>query len=519
MNILQSEQKLKVKNYWCTWRTQETVRKNKKLNRIHNASTPDVIDEDFLFGNIGVLNTFDNEIRKDIMIVLDDGWDVEYDLKPDWRNGGNDDFNSYGSFVLNENRFPSFIGEPKERLKKLNDKVKSMGYAGIGLWIAIQMPGCNANNNPSAEEAREYWEERMEWFKFADIKYLKIDWGHLSHDMEYRKMINETAKKIYPEIIVEQAFNQDMRDVRFKEHETQEYIDRVNEIAFYLKHGDTFRVYDAIPEFRHTTIISRTIEAFKSVQGNSQECNSIPNVEDAVYVGAALGCTIGAMRKYCFEKLSEYNYHAAIQTPDSALKRALIWQRTAPPFEINKSDFKIYNEYVTDSYLFPYIEGNPWPFMSEKLMVQDCCLGMSRNMELPLIELPDDTSHGEKPYVVSSINPITHALSIYSAPRTIGGSCFYSILADVTVIAENSEYPIGIFGKYHQLKFVFKNDINIENKRVYAQDMATTEAEDITNEVEICDNVLIIKGDTINRVGLTTKECDSELPGMAVILK
>ena len=45
------------------------------------------------------------------------------------------------------------------------------------------------------------------------------------------------------------------------------------------------------------------------------------------------------------------------------------------------------------------------------------------------------------------------------------------------------------------------------------------QAEDITNEVEICDNVLIIKGDTINRVGLTTKECDSELPGMAVILK
>ena len=69
-----------------------------------------------------------------LIFVFDDGWDVPYGLK-------NNDNNDFGSLILNEERFPSFSGEPKERMKKLVDKVKSFGWKGVGLWICASAKG------------------------------------------------------------------------------------------------------------------------------------------------------------------------------------------------------------------------------------------------------------------------------------------------------------------------------------------------------------------------------------------
>ena len=114
-------------NYLCTWRTQNTVLKNKKLDKLNLNQTRDSLCEEFLFGNPGILSLLDNEIKKDLIIVLDDGWDVDYGLKPSPKDGGNEDYKKFGSMLLNEKRFPSFDGSPKERLKKLSDKIKEMG--------------------------------------------------------------------------------------------------------------------------------------------------------------------------------------------------------------------------------------------------------------------------------------------------------------------------------------------------------------------------------------------------------
>lgn len=90
-------------NYWCTWRSQATACGNKNLVKVHTGKAADAIGEEFLFGEIGALvHYISPEVRGDLIVVLDDGWDVPYDLKPSWHNDGSDDLFQYGSMIVNE---------------------------------------------------------------------------------------------------------------------------------------------------------------------------------------------------------------------------------------------------------------------------------------------------------------------------------------------------------------------------------------------------------------------------------
>lgn len=321
-----------------------------------------------------------------------------------------------------------------------------------------------------------------------------------------RSMIFECAKKYAPNVKIEQAYCQPPFDVRFYEHDSDKYKSRIDEIAFYQRNGDYFRVYDASPQFRSTALIWRTMEAFRSVRGDSHNCISIPNVEDEVYLGASLGCSIGAMRHSYFESRPEFHYHSPINTPMTALKRALMWHRIAPPFRICDSGYEISDEVFTDSYDYPPDGGNAWPYISDKLVVQDCYGSMSRNMPLPAVKV----SRAQKPFVVCSLNPNTRAVSVYSAPRTIGGSVAKSIPADVTIEGGHAGSAVGIFGKYKNLTIIFDDDM--ENKKVYAQDLCVDEAVDITDLVSASGRTLTIPGTAIEKTGLQRKEYENELP-------
>lgn len=46
---------------------------------------------------------------------------------------------------MNTERFPSFTGEPAERLKALTDSVEALGWKGLGGWICTQKPLCNVD--------------------------------------------------------------------------------------------------------------------------------------------------------------------------------------------------------------------------------------------------------------------------------------------------------------------------------------------------------------------------------------
>ncbi len=509
MNLLK-EKSVNTGSYYCTWCTQDFVLKKKGVKKMHQTSTRDSMSEEFLFGDeVGVLNMFDEDIRGDLMVVIDDGWDVTYNLNPDHCDFTDYDFNSFGSVELSTERFPSFTGTPAERLKKLSDKIKSLGYHGLGLWISPQVPHKQGVGD-DAEISKDYWIERLKWSNYADIKYWKIDWGIHESDDEYRKMIYDNAKIYAPNCKIEQAYTISPFDVLKDERDGEWYKGRIKRLAKLQQFADYMRIYDSTMAFYFITQVNRTIELFKAVKEENVKTESIPSMEDLVYGAAALGCTYGAMRMSAIEGDPEYDQHPMYVKPNTELKRTVRWQRIAPPFKMYETDFEIDETIYRDSYFFPDINPKPWPpEVWGTLMVQDSYAGLARNMELPKVEATP-----EKPFIFSSINPKTNALSVFTVPRSMGGNPIYTFLADVTLKGKSSEYPIGIFGHYKSLTVEFEDDIT--GKTVYAQDLAADEAVNITKYVTIDKNRITIPGKIIDKVGLTIKEVDTELPGLIV---
>jgi len=83
----------------------------------------------------GWIRRYDEKIRGDPIVLLDEGWEMPVNVQVPgdlWR---------LASMELSEDKFPSFKGSPAERLKKLNDRVRQLGWAGLGLWVAAQLSG------------------------------------------------------------------------------------------------------------------------------------------------------------------------------------------------------------------------------------------------------------------------------------------------------------------------------------------------------------------------------------------
>ncbi len=193
------------KSYYCTWLAQNFIAAEAGAERV--AVRPeftgdqgancarDKINEHTVFGKGGMATI---NARKDLYFVLDDGWDVPFDFDP----YAHKDY--FGSLEVNEQRFSGAKGNPAERLQYLNERAKSLGWKGIGIWVAAQKCGKDYNL-PFSEADKEYWRERILWCKQAGVTYWKVDWGTCERDNEFRKFLTETAGKLYPELTVEQA--------------------------------------------------------------------------------------------------------------------------------------------------------------------------------------------------------------------------------------------------------------------------------------------------------------------------
>ena len=142
-------------NYWCTWDTQfrvNSVEDGKDTKNLRN-----VLTQDFLFAEDGMLRNYLKNVRQDLYVLLDDGWDVGKDVP------GNGAVSVFGSLVLDSDKFPDFTGEPWERLTKLRCKLMELGYRGLGLWICANATGEEEAHPLSVEEAENYWKERAIW--------------------------------------------------------------------------------------------------------------------------------------------------------------------------------------------------------------------------------------------------------------------------------------------------------------------------------------------------------------------
>ena len=136
-------------NYYCTWTSQKTWNCSVTPDAITAQDMRDRLGSEFLFGEKGVLNFHPECIRQDMLVVLDDGWDVANGVTHE----KDSDNASFGSLIPDAGKFPEIAGlAPYERLKALSQKVKELGYAGLGLWVP---------SNYFGEDVSEDYEERL----------------------------------------------------------------------------------------------------------------------------------------------------------------------------------------------------------------------------------------------------------------------------------------------------------------------------------------------------------------------
>jgi len=485
--------------YYCTWEAQNALFAKEKAmgtnpEKFAGPGGAQIarhnMNEEIIFGKNGMARQFE-KIRRDLYFVLDDGWDVPYNVHPDTQR------HAFGSLLLEEERFPSCIGTPEERLGKINDKIKAMGWRGVGLWIASQAQGETDENRLGDADSRDYWAERMAWCRYAGVDYWKVDWGVYERCKAWRKMLTELGRKEHPGLLIEHAACRG--PINENNGRFAGWSPAQDEFLSIMDFSDIFRSYDVVLQFTTVSTLDRLAVLLSSPV--SADAMGLVNCEDELYMGAALGCPVGIMRTALDEVIP--------RKLDEAI-RAVMWQRLAPAYGVSEAQTYISEELGCDTWFFT--PGSTWcnPLIGHEIM-QSAPLIVSRGMDLPRVDAAGDKA----PYVVASRNP-NGAVTVAALPR-----CFkdrkVTPLTKVGIDVHSTRVPIGILGEFDELQLNFAQ--YAEGKRVYAQDLAGDVAHEITGQVKINGMELLIPGGLITSIGLeAATPSDTSSPGMVLVL-
>lgn len=472
-------------DYYCTWQTQLYATNDGKPQKQREC-----INENSLFNPAKPFGWayFYEKARRDLILVMDDSWDVPMENYAPY----------YGSLILNKEKFPGFVGENNaDSLKNLSDKIKSIGWKGLGGWVCSQESGLFFDGKTS----EEYWSERLTEADKSGFAYWKVDWGEKGGDFEFRKMLTDLAHKLAPDLVVEQAV-----------------------IKSIVPNSDVFRSYD-VPAIMSIPMTMEKLKEFTTVGKTEEGYRGLINCEDEAYIAAAGGFSMGIMRHpYSGDfingeaDMSFPAVHRNLKTKLYEVLRAVRWHRIAPAFGVDADETYISNELLSDSWRLenvkaeieewwlhnPLIEG----FLNDNIITKTGCAAISRRMKLPKV-VPDE--NGDIPYIVASKNP-NGAVSVATLGRTRGRN-YWIPECEVEIDAEGAEI-IGVFGEYEKL--IIKN-CRKKIGKVLMQDLADENAYDITELVEMSENRIIIPGDLIKRIGrISQPDNDSSEPGVVV---
>ena len=468
-------------DYYCTWQTQ--------LYACCNSGPQgqrDNIDEVVLFNEkypFGWIN-FHEKARADLIFVMDDSWDVPYGEQ---KIGPN-----YGSLILDKHKFASFYKnshEPKEAMKALSDAVKAKGWRGVGGWVCAH----KATVFDDTDE-KTFYEERFRWSDYADWKYWKIDWGYKAADSSYRRMLTEMRTNLAPNLIAEQAINNEL-----------------------IPESDVFRTYD-VPALMSIPMTMEKLDAvlrFDAKEGYL----ALIDCEDEVYIAAALGCSMGVMRHPMTGNLPDGTpdpsfpaLHRNIKTKMDEVTRAVRWHRIAPAFAVNGSNTYFDENKLTDTWL---IENQAseieawWNFRDGDTVEKSGTARISRGMPLPDVT-PD--KNGLVPFVVCAKNP-NGAVSVATLGRTMGREWILP-KCELTLDAGDAT-TIGVFGEYGVLRI--KTTSAKDGCRVLMQDLMSDVAFDVTEYVSVNDGTLEIPGNLIHEIGTSENGAnDTSEPGLVI---
>ena len=465
-------------DYFCTWCIQGYV-----VNYTGSDNTREAINEKNIFGNSKYGNwiNFFPEIRSDLYFVMDDSWDIPLNV-----NTSNNEY--LGLTELDQTRFPSFKGNPVERLKGLTDKIKSHGWKGAGGWICAQESSVDKNHdNPD-----EYWISKLKDADSAGFGYWKVDWGKQEHNRQWRERLSDLGHEYAPQLFLEHAMVND-----------------------YIEFSDIFRTYDVENITSAPVTIQRIANILKhKTQGKAK---GIINCEDEPYIAVGLGCAIGIMR-YPFDGALPNGDQDPVFPPVGRnlkkrmdeVTRAVRWHRFAAPFGVN-NDAQVDSVGLSDYWILQ--EKETWMDRptGSKLSVE-APARISRNMPLPCIS---NLHSPHQPFVMASKYP-NGAVAVVTIDRTLGRECILTP-ETVTIELDDISSPVGIFGIYKELVLNYSQDIDKRKIKIYGQDLAGNVAVDITKSVKIENKKIILSGNVINKIGLmAASEGDVSAPGMVL---
>ena len=497
-------------NYWCSWRNQRLFMPNPFLHMRqfdsagHDIAQREMLNDEFLFGKRGILSQHMQEVRKDMYVMLDDGWDVPY----------NGNYRAFGSLILNEERFPYGGKTPSENLAILNKKIIDLGYAGTGLWIPMSCIGESEENPFDKNSFCDYWIERAKWIDYADIAYVKIDWGIHGDQIDFRERLTDIFKKYAPRVQVEHS----SLDGWFYDPSTEK-----EKYAQLLNISDAFRCYDVRFDFNSVTTLARAFHMLSLSCEVRKDCQGYINVGEEPYIAASLGCTMGIMSHpllrgsiISFVPNDFENGISRRMTLKSEYhsfdhyERALRWHRVAPAVPFKAGETICSDTWLEDSWTY---EKEPYPYclndIEKKTIRQTAPQIVARNTSLPEIKKSTLPYHliEHQPFISASVNSETGVYTIATLPRTIDGVMNCTTPAvDVIARGLSADKCFGVFGVYRSLTLEFNE--SIEGMKLFGGDILLDNHKDLSqcDGLRIEGNTLFLDGEFLNKTGL---ECAS----------
>lgn len=453
-------------DYLCSWYAQQEIARRLGLTKNRYAELRDTLTAGRLLDDSSGFHPLSREYRKGLIFLMDDGWDVPFGTPsdpPNWRR--------FGSLLPDTEKFSSLGKTPNSRLARLSEGIRSLGYAGLGLWIAAERAGENT------ESTRRFYEEHATAHEKAGIRYWKVDWGDYEKDDAYRRAVSEAAHSRAPGLLVEHCATQQALDGLNRAADFKERRSRL--IEKLVTFADVVRTYDVMSPFQEVCTLGRAHEVFSAAQRFGKEAGGNPLVcaEWAYFVAAALGCTVGIMRV------------------DNECRALLRFRRLSPPFGACEAEYRFSEEFLTDTLYFEN-HTNRGIKVGGKLITESAPAVMARGVPLPTV-VPGGPY---LPFVAASKNPRTGVYAVGTFRRNIDPNVGVIAAADVTLDVEGTCVRVGVFGFYRTLILRFPSKIE-GDVRVLAQDFLLDKSIDMTTEVSINDCEMRLDGKILRWVG------------------
>ncbi len=495
-------------NYWCTWYAQNywinRGQDLKQLKGITNEAAREELNEQALFNDQdGWATTYLKRGRADYIFLIDHGWQTKDASK---RIGGG---SAFFSLVAEESDFPRYaLLEPMERLKAFNADIQRLGWNSLGIWT---------RGNIGLAEARTF----VEWSKHAGIRYWKIDGGDTQEFNAFK-----AKQELYPELVLEYVtgaggnlnpkWDMDLASYPSVYATGGNLQQRMLEC---VQHSDTFRTYDASPLLMSATTLRRTHDILRQTQ-QQPKYRAVLNVQDDCNLAVGLGVLVASKRHPNMGErtLRGRDLHHQLSGPRCMQKRTNEaerfgrWARIAPAFPAGEGTYLASDEELVDRCEFT--EYDTWAENTYgKMVSQSAPAAMARNMPLPKVECDEP-----KPFVCVATYP-NGPTGIATEGRVSPENRWIEPRATVTVQIKDASQPIGIVGRYRELRLEFAGSIE-HLETVWAQDLLADQAVDITSKVVISNNCLAIPGAVIDEVGTSAGDAgDISVPGMVLRLQ